>query len=36
MEPRDDVESGQVFEVLKEGYWMGDRVLRPALVRVAQ
>jgi molecular chaperone GrpE len=36
MEPRADVESGHVSEVLKEGYLMGERVLRPALVRVAQ
>lgn len=31
-----DHESGQVIEVLRQGYKMGDRVLRPALVRVAK
>lgn len=30
-----DHESGQVIEVIKNGYVIGDRVLRPALVRVA-
>ncbi len=29
-------ESGQIIEVVKNGYMMGDRVLRPALVRVAR
>ncbi len=29
-------ESGQIIEVLKQGYLIGDRVLRPALVRVAR
>jgi molecular chaperone GrpE len=29
-------ESGQVIEVVKQGYLLGDRVLRPALVRVAR
>lgn len=29
-------ESGQVIEVLKRGYLLGDRVLRPAQVRVAR
>jgi molecular chaperone GrpE len=29
-------ESGQIIEVVKQGYLLGDRVLRPALVRVAQ
>ena len=28
-------ESGQIIEVLKEGYLIGERVLRPALVRIA-
>jgi molecular chaperone GrpE len=28
-------ESGQVIEVLQTGYKMGDRVLRPAIVRIA-
>ncbi len=31
-----DHESGQVIEVLQQGYKIGDRVLRPALVRVAR
>ena len=31
----DEYESGQIIEVMQEGYWMGDKVLRPALVRVA-
>ncbi len=30
------VESGQVIEVVKQGYLMGDHVLRPAWVRVAK
>jgi molecular chaperone GrpE len=29
-------ESGQIIEVLQQGYMIGDRVLRPALVRVAR
>jgi molecular chaperone GrpE len=31
----DEHESGQVIEVLQTGYKLGDRVLRPAMVRVA-
>ncbi len=31
-----DHQSGQVIEVIKQGYKIGDRVLRPALVRVAK
>ncbi len=31
-----DHESGQVIEVVQQGYTLGDRVLRPALVRVAR
>lgn len=31
-----DHESGQVIEVLQQGYMLGERVLRPALVRVAR
>ncbi len=31
-----DHESGQVIEVIQQGYKIGDRVLRPALVRVAK
>jgi molecular chaperone GrpE len=29
-------ESGQIISVVKQGYMLGDRVLRPALVRVAR
>jgi molecular chaperone GrpE len=35
-EDNSDFESGQVIEVLKQGYVMGDRIIRPALVRVAR
>lgn len=31
-----DHESGQVIEIIQQGYMLGDRVLRPALVRVAR
>lgn len=31
-----DHKSGQVIEVIQQGYTLGDRVLRPALVRVAR
>lgn len=31
-----DHDSGQIIEVLQKGYLLGDRVLRPALVRVAR
>jgi molecular chaperone GrpE len=31
-----DHTSGQIIEVLQRGYKQGDRVLRPALVRVAR
>ncbi len=34
-EESDEYESGQIIEVMQEGYWLGDKVLRPALVRVA-
>ncbi|MFN2112987.1 MAG: nucleotide exchange factor GrpE [Anaerolineales bacterium] len=34
-EETEDYPSGTVIEVMQEGYWIGDRVLRPALVRVA-
>ena len=34
-EENDDYQSGQIIEVIKQGYTLGDRVLRPALVRVA-
>lgn len=32
----EDYESGQIIEVIKQGYMLEDRVLRPALVRVAK
>ena len=35
-EPNEEYESGQIIEVIKQGYMLGERVLRPALVRVAQ
>jgi molecular chaperone GrpE len=35
-EPHEDFESGQVIEVVQNGYMLGERVIRPALVRVAQ
>ena len=31
-----DHESGEIIEVLQKGYLIGDRVLRPAMVRVAR
>lgn len=31
-----DHQSGQVIEVIQQGYMLGERVIRPALVRVAQ
>lgn len=35
-EPNEDVDSGHVIEVVQNGYMLGDRVIRPAMVRVAQ
>jgi len=35
-EPSDAVESGRVIAVAQNGYMLGERVVRPALVRVAQ
>jgi molecular chaperone GrpE len=35
-EPSEEVESGYVIAVVQNGYMLGERVLRPALVRVAQ
>ncbi len=35
-EPSDDVESGYVIGVIQNGYMLGERVIRPAMVRVAQ
>ena len=34
-ENNDEFESGEVIEVVRHGYKLGDRVLRPAMVRVA-
>jgi molecular chaperone GrpE len=36
MEENKDYESGQIIEVVKNGYMIGDRVLRVATVRVAK
>jgi molecular chaperone GrpE len=35
-EPSNDHESGRVIEVIRNGYALGDRVIRPAIVRVAR
>ncbi len=35
-EPSETVESHHVIEVVQNGYMLGERVIRPALVRVAQ
>lgn len=35
-EPNDEYESGQIIEVVRNGYLIGERVLRPATVRIAQ
>jgi molecular chaperone GrpE len=35
-EESSNFEDGQVIEVMKNGYMLGDRVIRPALVRVAK
>lgn len=35
-EPSDGHESGTILEVLQKGYLLGERVLRPAVVRVAE
>jgi molecular chaperone GrpE len=35
-EPNEEVESGHVIAVVQNGYVLGERVIRPALVRVAQ
>ena len=35
-EPADGVQSGFVIGVVQNGYMLGERVIRPALVRVAQ
>ncbi len=35
-EPSEEVESGYVIAIVQNGYMLGERVIRPALVRVAQ
>ncbi|MBI5822533.1 MAG: nucleotide exchange factor GrpE [Chloroflexi bacterium] len=35
-EPNDEVESEHVIDVVQNGYMLGERVIRPAMVRVAQ
>jgi len=35
-EPSDEADSGHVIDVVQNGYILGERVIRPALVRVAQ
>ncbi len=35
-EPSESVESGHVIAVVQNGYMLGERVIRPAMVRVAQ
>lgn len=35
-EQSEDVESGRIIAVVQNGYMIGERVIRPALVRVAQ
>ena len=36
MEEADEAESGKVTKVLKKGYTLNERVIRPAMVAVAQ
>jgi molecular chaperone GrpE len=35
-EENPDFVSGEVIEVVRQGYKLGDRILRPAMVRVAR
>ncbi len=35
-EESDQYQSGEVTEVIKKGYMLGDRVLRPAMVKIAK
>lgn len=35
-EPAENVEPGTILQVLQKGYQLGDRVLRPSMVKVAQ
>lgn len=36
LEDSDQHESGQIIEVLQQGYLLGEKILRPAVVRVAK
>lgn len=35
-EPSDDIESEHVIEIVQNGYMLGERVIRPAMVRVSK
>lgn len=35
-EENSEYESGQIIEVIRQGYTLGDRIIRPAMVRVAR
>jgi molecular chaperone GrpE len=35
-EEAEGIPGGQIIEVVKNGYWLGERMLRPAVVRVAK
>jgi molecular chaperone GrpE len=35
-EPAEGIECGMVIDVIQQGYMLGERVIRPAMVRVAQ
>jgi molecular chaperone GrpE len=35
-EPNPDFEEGQIIDVVQPGYKIADRIIRPAMVRVAQ
>jgi molecular chaperone GrpE len=35
-EENPDFESGYIIEVVRQGYKLGERILRPAMVRVAR
>jgi molecular chaperone GrpE len=36
MEESKEYESGKVCDVLQKGYTVGDKIIRPAMVKVAQ
>lgn len=36
VEEREDAQDGEVIDVLQEGFMMGEKLLRPAMVRVAR